>query len=482
MKMINRSLASFAATGIAATLMLTACGGGSDGGSVSTATSTGTITSTSDTAVGAISGFGSIIVNGVRYDDSSAKIIDDNGVSRSSNSLGLGMMVELKGTLRDDGTGSASDINLFSELQGPISNLNVAAGTFTVHGLSVTVSASTVFQDTSGLAALANGNIVEVYGLRDAASISASRIEKKNLITDATIVKLRGQISAVNTIAKTFAIGSTTVNFSNAVITPNAAALVDGAFIKLSSTTAAVSNTITANRIQVLGNRQFNLENGAKSEIQGLVSNFTSINQFMVSGIVVNAATATFVRGNAAAIANGARIEVKGSYANNVLTARLVKFEDGAGVDEFRLFGTVSNFTSLSNFVVRGVTVDASAVGVLFERGTAAQVANGSALELEGSLTTGATGPVLKASKVKFENSPGVGIPTTAGAELEFKGTIASITGDTLVIGARTVKIVAATVFRRITRAQIVGGSFVEIKGVLQPDGTVTAARISLED
>jgi hypothetical protein len=482
MKKIKSKFISLTTLSLAIALAVAACGGGSSSDSGPQASAG----STSDTAIGAISGFGSIIVNGVRYDDSVAKVMDDNGASRSSSSLGMGMMVEVRGSVRDDGTGtgSASDITLFSELQGPISNLNVTAGTFTVLGLNVSVNGATAYQDVSGLSALANGNIVEVYGLRSGTSISASRIEKQTPVSGATVAKLRGQASAVNTAAQTFTVAGITVNFANAVITPNTTAITDGAFVKVSSTTAAVGNTLTASRINVIGARQFALANGAKSEIQGLVSNFISLSQFTVAGVTVNASNASFVRGTPATIANGTRIEIKGSVANDVLNARLVKFEDGTGVDEFRLFGAVSNFVSLSNFVVRGVTVDASAAGVLFERGTAAQIANGSALEIEGSLQSTGTGSVLKASKVKFESGPSLApTPTSAvGSELEFKGTITSITGDTLVIGTRTIKLSSSTVYRRVTRAQLTSGAFVEIKGTLQADASVAAVRVSLED
>jgi Domain of unknown function (DUF5666) len=481
MKKINRKFLALTTVSLAIGLSLAACGGSS-----SSDNSPQTVTSTSDTAIGAISGFGSIIVNGVRYDDSAAKVMDDNGTSRSTNSLGIGMMVELKGRVRDDGTGtgSASDITLFSELQGPISNLNIAAGTFTVLGLNVSVSAATAFQDVSGLSALANGNIVEVYGLRSGTNIAASRIEKQSPVAGATVTKLRGQVSAVNTASNTFTVAGVTVNFANAVVTPNAAAIANGSFVKVSSTTSSTGNTLTASRVNVIGARQFALADGAKSEIQGLVSNFVSASQFTVAGVTVNASNATFVRGTAATLANGARIEIKGSVANDVLNARLVKFEDGSGVDEFRLFGVVSNFVSLSNFVVRGVTVDASATGILFERGTAAQIANGSTLEVEGSLLSTANGSILKASKVKFENGISLApTPTSAvGTEVEFKGTVSSISGDTLVIGTRTIKLSASTVYRKVTRAQLVSGTFVEIKGTTQADGSVAAARVSLED
>lgn len=466
----NRIPRGLAVAGLAASLILTACGGGGgESGSVG-ANAAGA------TSVGSISGFGSVIVNGVRFDDSAARVTDDSDNSISSSSLGLGMTVEVSGSVNDDGTGSASSINVFSEVQGPISNLNVGAGTFSILGFDITVSSATVFEDLSGLSALVNGNIVEVHGTRSGNAITATRIERKTPGVGDTLIKIRGQISGLNPTTSTFTMGTVTVNYAGAQVSPNTGALAEGGFVKVRSTLSATGNTVTATRIQVVGTRPFGFADGGKSELEGVVSDFVSLSQFKVSGIAVNASNASFVRGQAASIANGTRLEVKGVYSNNVITASKVKFEDGARVDEFELHGVVSNFISLSNFVVRGVTVDASGSGVLFERGTAADIANGRALEVEGSIQSSVNGSVLLASKVKFED-----VSASTG-EIEFKGTVGSISGNTLVIGTRTVTLTSSTIFRRLTQSQIVVNALLEVKGRLQPDGSVIAERISLED
>ena len=464
----NRIPRGLAVAGLAASLILTACGGGGESGSVGAG-------APAATTVGSISGFGSVIVNGVRFDDSAARVTDDADNSISSSSLGLGTTVEVSGSVNDDGTGSASSINVFSEVQGPISNLN--AGTFSILGFNVSVDGATVFAGFSGLSSLFNGNIVEVHGTRSGNAITATRIELKTPGVGDTLIKIRGQIA--NRTASTFTIGSVTVNYASAQVSPNLAAIVNDAYVKVRSTSVATGNTVTASRVQVVGNRPFGFADGGKSEIEGVVSDFVSLSQFKVGGMVVNASNASFVRGVKGTIANGTRLEVKGVYNNNVITASKVKFEDGARTDEFELHGVVSNFTSLSKFVVRGVTVDASGSGVLFERGIASEIANGRALEVEGSIHSGVNGSVLHASKVKFEDVSGSGL---SAAEIEFKGTVGSVSGNTLVIGTRTVTLTSSTVFRRMNKEEIDVGAFLEIKGKLQSDGSVIAERISLED
>jgi hypothetical protein len=78
MNRLTRAGLFTAATFTAATItLLGACGGGGGGATVP-----------QDGTVGVIAGFGSVIVNGVRYDDSAATVKDDHGASLSSSRLG----------------------------------------------------------------------------------------------------------------------------------------------------------------------------------------------------------------------------------------------------------------------------------------------------------------------------------------------------------------------------------------------------------
>jgi Domain of unknown function (DUF5666) len=464
--------------GLATLSLLSACGGGGSGVAGNTTLPTAIA---EDSTVGTISGFGSVIVNGVRYDDSAASVKDDFGNGVSSSRLGLGMTVHLRGKSNDDGSGSASGINVFSELQGPISAINSGAGTFSLFGIAVTVNAKTVFADVAGLSALSNGNIVEVYGLRSGNAVTATRIERKTPAVGEAVVKLRGAITGLNTTASTFNLAGLVVSFSGAQVTPGISSLTEGGFVAVSSNTAPSGTTLTANRVSALGARSISFDESAKSELEGVISGFTSVSQFTVAGITVNASNAVFVRGTVASLATGGRVEIKGSFSNNVLIARLVKFDDSQSVEDFELHGAVSNFTSLSNFVVRGIKVDASGAGVLFERGVAANIANGRQLEVEGAMQSSAGGSILKATKVKFEDSAS-GSGSNGSGEFEFRGRVVSVSGNTLVVGTRTVNLANSTAFRRITRTQIVAGVLLEIKGNLLANGNVDAERISLED
>ncbi len=476
---IAARLARAGALSLTTLALLSACGGG---GTSSSGTASTPITAavSEDGTVGTISGFGSVIVNGVRYDDSAATVKDDFGNNLTSSRLGLGMTVHLKGKSNDDGSGSASGINVFSELQGPISAVNATAGTFSLFGIAVIVDAKTVFADVAGLAGLSNGNIVEIYGLRSGNSMIATRIERKTPATGEAVVKLRGAITGLNTSASTFNLAGLVISYAGLQVSPSNSSLTEGSFVAVSSNAAPTGTTLTANKVIALGAKPFNFNDSAKSEIEGIISALSSVSQFTVSGITVNANNAVFVRGTAASLANGGRVEIKGSYSNNILQARLVKFEDALGSEDFELHGAVSSFASLASFVVRGIKVDASGAGVLFERGTAANVANGRLLEVEGSMQTSPSGSILKATKVKFEDSSASS--SNAAGEFEFRGKVVSLNGNTLVVGNRNVNLASSTVFRRIARAQLVAGILLEIKGTLLASGNIDAERITLED
>jgi len=70
--------------------------------------------------------------------------------------------------------------------------------------------------------------------------------------------------------------------------------------------------------------------------------------------------------------------------------------------------------------------------------------------------------------------------------ETEFRGQVSAINGATLMVGDRTVTVTDATVIRQkgatVGLDAIAIGSFVEVEGALQADGTVLARRISIED
>jgi hypothetical protein len=130
MNILPRIIVAFLATAILSTA---GCGGGgggsSDAGGVTppptTPPPTGGITG-SGIAVGPITGFGSVIVNGVTYDTSSTTFTKD-GQSATQDDFSVGQVVLVKGSIDDDGTNATADTVEFDDVvEGPVSSVDNA--------------------------------------------------------------------------------------------------------------------------------------------------------------------------------------------------------------------------------------------------------------------------------------------------------------------------------------------------------------------
>ncbi|MCU7919754.1 MAG: hypothetical protein KZQ95_15560 [Candidatus Thiodiazotropha sp. (ex Epidulcina cf. delphinae)] len=159
-------------------VVLGACGGGGGG---SSSDSGGTVTT-----VGKIDGFGSVYVNGVKFDTSNTLYSVDDEAGQDDSSLAVGMKVRIEGRVNADGkTGTADSIYYDDDLEGPIDSGSLVVGdgvtTFTILGMGVSADVNaTVFDDGASYDGLAEGQELEVSGFFDGTQIVASRIELQN--------------------------------------------------------------------------------------------------------------------------------------------------------------------------------------------------------------------------------------------------------------------------------------------------------------
>lgn len=382
----------------AITLSLTACGGGGE--------ATVNDSATAAWATGPITGLGSIIVNGVRYDDSAARVEnDDDGSVQSSSSLKIGMMVEINSSTPDDNSNRAraSSVRFGSEIVGPIASVDATAQTINVLNQTIAITSTTVFDDSLGssFAALTVGRVVEVHALYDATSSRyvATRIEDKD---DALAYRLRGVVSNLNTTAKTFNLGSAVIAYGNVPAANLPVNLADGMKVRVLLATTPVNGQWVASAVRGGLKR---VDDFRDARLRGLVSSITSPQSFEVNGIAVNASNARF-EPNVSAVVLGAHVEVKGATVNGVVVATKVEVkgarEASTSWGEVALHGAMSALSiDTKTFVLRGVTVDYSAVGE-WRDGGESNLANGRELEVKGAWSTDRT--KLKASRIKFES------------------------------------------------------------------------------
>jgi hypothetical protein len=391
---------------VGAVAALSGCGGGGDAGGIASIASVGS-GGTGSFSSGAITGFGSIIVNGVRFDDSQARITDDDGVVHNPDDLKLGMVVSITASTITTGvsgsSATATSITFGSELRGPITSISGQA--LVVLGQTVQVGADTVFDDgiIGGLAGLLVGQIIEVHGFADPSTnqILATRIERD---ASAATLKLQGQVQALNTTAKTFTIGSVTISYAGIAAPALPANLANGLLVQVVLAPAPATGTRTALSVRPVAQQ---VEDHADAELEGTVTAFTSVTSFSVNGVAVDASKASFPNGNAA-LKLGARVEVEGSTVNDVLVASEVKVENEAEVEnqEFELHGAVTNLNATSKtFVIRGVTVS-FAGAVRFDNGDATLLAmvNGTSAIVEVRGTNDAATNSVTATRITFDN------------------------------------------------------------------------------
>lgn len=329
------------------TALLPACGGGTDMAGVSSG-GTGSYTS------GTITGLGSVIVNGIRYDDSAASVSFDGSASTAA-ALKLGMVVRIQGSALTPATVAgglataiASSIACGSEWKGPVADIDTTGGTFTLLGQTVRVLRTTVIEGTTFSTAL-NGLYVEVYGLLDPAdgSLQASRIELDD--SSPASPRLSGLVSGLT--ANTFQLGSATILYSSATEVPTT--LANGLLVRVDlEPTANGSGQWIATRVRADA-AAIELEDDDEADLEGFVTALTATG-FVLNGIPVDASHIGLPSG----LVEGDRVEVQGSALNGTVIASEIdiKTDDEVESQAFEFHGAISELTA-STFVVRGYTI-----------------------------------------------------------------------------------------------------------------------------
>ena len=398
---LNSRLWRSAAAGgaaIAFAALLAACGGGGDAPVAQVATPAEATSYTQ----GAITGFGSVFVGGVRFDESGATVSDDDGNTKSRSELKLGMRVEVdSGNVdRNVGTALALRIRWASEVVGPVGAIDIAASTVQVLGQTVLVTSSTVFGDdlSGGLSALSAGMVVDVHGILDPANarVVATRIEPR---PNAAMFRLRGVISALNTTAKTFSVRAQTINYASVPAAMVPAGFANGSVVALALQTTQVNGAWVASAMRA-GLRL--PDPRLEAHVEGVISSFSSLTSFEVNGLRVDASNVRFPDGSVGVVL-GARVEVRGVVNAGVLVATAVEIEERRipGPRPLELRGEMGNLnTTTKTFALRGVTVWYGG-RVDYVGGSETSLANGRAMIVTGVIAADRTR--LEARRIEFK-------------------------------------------------------------------------------
>lgn len=366
-----------AAAALAVAGLLPSCGGGGGGG--------GAPPPTPAISSGMISGTGSIIVNGIEYDTAAASVYLDGVLQPDDGGLKVGMMVKVKGSLTGPTTGSATEVRMTSEVRGTASGAVAGNAGFTVLSQAVTVTASTLFDNTAAtLADLTplNGQVVEVNGVFESpGAIRATRVEVKPAGLSS---ELKGVVEALSSVSPpgTFSVGGQAVRFDNATILDISAgaAFDNGAFVE-------VKGIVVEGVLQAAGISAEDLGTEAEGrhvEVKGIVLALNAKSStFEVAG-PTGSISVSYAGLTVPGLAIGQLVEAEGPVTSGILLAIRVRVENELEVqNRVKMVVLIDNVTVtgpnagtlsvIDRFSVR-VTPATTLVGVADMNALAAQV------------------------------------------------------------------------------------------------------------
>jgi len=200
---------------------LAACGGGCSGSSGSV----GASGNAEGTSVGAVTGFGSVYVNGTRF-ATDGSVSSDDGIEREGQ-LEKGMVLKIKGDWDERGQGQADAVFYDDTLRGPLVaatwDATASTGQLELLGQLVVLNNQTVFRGATPveLAAAPANYRVRVSGWRlDDGSFRASFVGARLLgsdFDDVNEAELEGVVQNLDAQLQTFTINGFTVDYTSAV-------------------------------------------------------------------------------------------------------------------------------------------------------------------------------------------------------------------------------------------------------------------------
>ncbi len=476
------------ALALAVTCVAACGGGGGGGGDIAGIDGTGS-PATPTVSLGTITAFGSVYVNGVRFNtDDSSFLID--GQPGTQSDLAIGDVVLVTGSLDSGSTvsGTADTIVFDDAVEGPVQSVDLAGGTLVVLGQRVHVTADTAFDNSfadPSLNGIAVGDIVEVSGLRSSdGSIEATRIEPK---TGSITFETTGLVADLDDVAMTFTIGSLVVDYSTAAFQDFGGALIaNGDLVEVKGSSLGAAGELLASSVE-LKSGQISSRAGDRVEVEGYVTRFVDSTDFSVAGVRVTTTSNTrYEGGSPADLGLDIKVEAEGSVdSSGVLVATKIDIRRSAAVRMVALVDSVD--TASSSFVVLGITVKADALTRLEDKSDQRvesfgidDLAAGDYVEVRGTEFPAGSGDVLAALIERDD-------PDT---DTELQGFVETVAQPSFEILGVTITTNAGTQFRSagnasISQSQFFGqlgvGSLVKVDGSEVANRAIVAAEAEFE-
>ncbi|HKG15837.1 MAG TPA: DUF5666 domain-containing protein [Pyrinomonadaceae bacterium] len=446
---------------------------------------TGTISS-----LPATSGFiGDWVVAGRTVHVTSATRIEDGTPA-------VGKRVDVEGTLLNDGSVNATEIEVKSDTEDGINDflfrgrLETLPGTadftgdWVVSGRTIHVDSDTFIQQVE--APLAVGVPIKVIGtLLPDGTIDARKVqtEKKEHPWFFEFTGAVGSLPNTSDLTGDWVVGGRTVHVTSLTdIDREGGQITVGTIVEVKGTVRA-DGSVDAIKIE---------REGAENtfEFHGVVNGLPNTTDFVgdwnVGGRTVHVTPSTRIEQDEALLAVGALVEVKGTLRpDGSVDATEIEVERSATeerpVPTFELHGVVEQLPNtpdlVGDWVVSGRTVHVTSATLLNPR--AGAVAVGTFVEVRGTLRTDNT---IDATTIEVEHAQGNGQLTPFFALyglVEMLPAASNFVGDWVVSG-RTIHVSSETQVLGRHRP-LVAGAFVKVVGTLRADGSIDARKIQVK-
>jgi hypothetical protein len=444
--------------------LLSACGGG--GGDGVGSGGTGIIGSSGGVQTGNVSGFGSVIIEGNKYDDSIAVVTTDidpsNAAAVTLPSVRLGMQV--KATF--DSSERVTAVTVLPTILGKVASVNisnngdsivVAGQTVRLQSATAALSAPTVYEGLTSAKDVTVGDKLEVHGYLDAdGTVIATRVE---LLDDTnTITRLSGIVNGLSTTTsgQTFRVADLEVKLTaGAKILPANSVVKNGDRVSVWSSADVVTSSVVGTNTQSLDAKVVRIEtlsaiasNNQPWRIAGPISAIDlSAKTLKIDDLAFNFTNAILKNTLLADLQKGVVVRVKGN-GNSAIEIELLKTPDKVKIE---LAGLITDFNSLASFKVRNSLVNASAASIVFVNGTKANLGDGVVVVLEGNVVDGVIVPTLVTLQISED--------TRTQALIGLVSNFNASTGQFNILGAQA-KITSATVFKSFSGGNATAGSF----------------------
>jgi predicted RNA-binding protein len=340
-------------------LTLAACGGSSGNGDNNPQQQEPTPV----TVAGKVTGFGSIYVNGIRFETNSAIYDLDDMTGSGDSDVSVGMHVVIAGTVNVDGvSGTASSVYYEDDVEGPVTGLGAWSGdpantdlkAFTVFGTTVVIDlASTVFEAEDGSAwgfdTIMNGYVVEVSGDYVGGELFASFVELQDILDDE--YEVEGTISGwdmTNQFTLNLANGSSlTVQVADGAEIPDSG-IADDLYVEVEGTVpdpvVYPGVDLLASKVEIEDEDDFDSDDD-EVEKKGPLSYDEMEMAWSVNGTVLAFSGSTIYEPTSLAdaiedfSAHGLYVEVEGRYVDGVLQVAKIEIEEDDL--EFEAYATV---------------------------------------------------------------------------------------------------------------------------------------------